>query len=288
MGGRLGEWLSDLSVLGISAATFVVMIVAALAGQSVRKFRVARSKATDDPNDCSQGQEEYLLGGSLALLALLLAFTFGLVLNRYEGRRQLVTNEANAIGTAYLRAQLLDEPHRSRLSGLLIAYTDNRIRVASSGAEANANLAKNDQLVTQMWAAVSAAGGSAQAHGISMPLLEAFNEIINLDTERKVAWRLRVPAGVLALLLAYLIVTAGELGYIVEGARGRRAALMLFVLIALSIGVITDVNRPSSGAIRESQRPMIDLLNSLRTQSPRAFDQFKASPPVFRLRSQER
>jgi len=288
MGGRLGEWLSDLSVLGISAATFVVMVVAALAGQSVRKFRVARSKATDDPNDCSQGQEEYLLGGSLALLALLLAFTFGLVLNRYEGRRQLVTNEANAIGTAYLRAQLLDEPHRSRLSGLLIAYTDNRIRVASSGAEANANLAKNDQLVTQMWAAVSAAGGSAQAHGISMPLLEAFNEIINLDTERKVAWRLRVPAGVLALLLAYLIVTAGELGYIVEGARGRRAALMLFVLIALSIGVITDVNRPSSGAIRESQRPMIDLLNSLRTQSPRAFDQFKASPPVFRLRSQER
>jgi hypothetical protein len=280
MGGRLGEWLSDLSVLGISAATFVVMIVAALAGQSVHKFRVARSKATDDPNDCSQGQEEYLLGGSLALLALLLAFTFGLVLNRYEGRRQLVTNEANAIGTAYLRAQLLDEPHRSRLSGLLIAYTDNRIRVASSGAEANANLAKNDQLVTQMWAAVSAAGGSAQAHGISMPLLEAFNEIINLDTERKVAWRLRVPAGVLALLLAYLIVTAGELGYIVEGARGRRAALMLFVLIALSIGVITDVNRPSSGAIRESQRPMIDLLRSLRTQSPRAFDQFKASPPV--------
>ena len=280
MGGRLGEWLSDLSVLGISAATFVVMIVAALAGQSVHKFRVARSKATDDPNDCSQGQEEYLLGGSLALLALLLAFTFGLVLNRYEGRRQLVTNEANAIGTAYLRAQLLDEPHRSRLSGLLIAYTDNRIRVASSGAEANANLAKNDQLVTQMWAAVSAAGGSAQAHGISMPLLEAFNEIINLDTERKVAWRLRVPAGVLALLLAYLIVTAGELGYIVEGARGKRAALMLFVLIALSIGVITDVNRPSSGAIRESQRPMIDLLRSLRTQSPRAFDQFKASPPV--------
>jgi len=288
MGGRLGEWLSDLSVLGISAATFVVMIVSALAGQSFRKFRVARSKATDDPSDHSQGQEEYLLGGSLALLALLLAFTFGLVLNRYEARRQLVTNEANAIGTAYLRAQLLDEPHRSRLSGLLIAYTDNRIRVASSGAEANANLAKNDQLVTQMWAAVSAAGGSAQAHGISMPLLEAFNEIINLDTERKVAWRLRVPAGVLALLLAYLIVTAGELGYIVEGARGRRAALMLFVLIALSIGVITDVNRPSSGAIRESQRPMIDLLNSLRTQSPRAFDQFKASPPVFRLRSQER
>ena len=280
MGGRLGEWLSGLSVLGISAAIFVVMIVSALAGQAIRQFRNARSKAADDLDDRSQGQEEYLLGGSLALLALLLAFTFGLVLNRYEARRQLVTDEANAIGTAYLRAQLLDEPHRSRLSGLLIAYTDNRIRVAHSAGAADANLAKNDQLLTQIWASVSAAGGSAQAHGISMPLLEAFNEIINLDTERKVAWRLRVPAGVLVLLLAYLVVTAGELGYILEGARGKRAALMLFVLIALSIGVITDVNRPSSGAIRESQWPMIELLKTLRAQSPRAFDQFKASPAV--------
>jgi hypothetical protein len=107
--------------------------------------------------------------------------------------------------------------------------------VDNSGAEADANLVKNDQLLTQIWASVSAAGGSAQAHGISMPLLEAFNEIINLDTERKVAWRLRVPAGVLILLLAYLVVTAGELGYIVEGARGKRAALMLFVLIALLV-----------------------------------------------------
>ena len=287
MGGRLGEWLSDLSVLGISAATFFVLIVSALAGRSIRQFRINRSKATDDPNDRSHGQEEYLLGGSLALLALLLAFTFGLVLNRYEARRQLVTNEANAIGTAYLRAQLLDEPHRSRLSGLLIAYTDNRIRVANSGAGADSHLAKNDQLLTQIWAAVSAAGGSAQAHGISMPLVEALNEIINLDTERKVAWRLRVPGGVLVLLLAYLIVTAGELGYIVEGARGKRAALMLFVLIALSIGVITDVNRPSSGAIRESQWPMMELLHALQTQSPRAFDQFKESPPVSPNRSHE-
>jgi len=91
-------------VLGISAATFVVLIISALAGRSIRQLRINRSKVTDDPNDRSQGQEEYLLGGSLALLVLLLAFTFGLVLNRYEARRQLVTNEANAIGTAYLRA----------------------------------------------------------------------------------------------------------------------------------------------------------------------------------------
>jgi hypothetical protein len=175
-GGGSGNGYQTFRLLGISAATFVIMFVSALAGQWVRKLRIARSKASDDPNDRSQGQEEYLLGGSLALLALLLAFTFGLVLNRYEARRQLVTDEANAIGTAYLRAQLLDEPPRSRLTGLLIAYTDNRIRVANSGAEADANLAKNDQILTQMWASVSAAGGSAQAHGISMPLLEAFNE----------------------------------------------------------------------------------------------------------------
>jgi hypothetical protein len=282
MEASLGDWLSDLSVLGICTASFVAMLVSALAGHYVRQVRIDRSKVAEIPDDPSEGQEEYLLGGSLALLALLLAFTFGLVLNRYEARRQLVTDEANAIGTAYLRAQLLDEPHRSRLSGLLIAYTENRIQVAKSGAESPDHLARNDQLLTRIWASVSAARESALAHGISMPVLDAFNEVINLDTERKAAWRLRVPGGVLILLLAYLIVTAGELGYIVDGVRGRRAALMLFVLIALSIGIMTDMDRPSSGVIRESQWPMVELLRTLRAQPPPIFDQFKASPPVAR------
>ena len=76
-------------------------------------------------------QEGYLVGSLLGFLALLMAFSFSMALDRYEERRHLVIQEANAIGTAYLRTQLLDEPHRGRLSGLLVAYTDNRIALGT-------------------------------------------------------------------------------------------------------------------------------------------------------------
>ncbi|RYE48587.1 MAG: hypothetical protein EOP21_05465 [Hyphomicrobiales bacterium] len=288
MGGWGVEWLSNLSVLGISLAILLVMLISFFAGHRLQRARMAQSNAVDEPNDLSNAQEEYLLGGILALLGLLLAFTFGLALNRYEERRQLVTDEANAIGTAYLRAQLLDEPHRSRLSKLLLVYTENRILLANSAGEVKADLARHERLVTGIWASVSAARESALARGISMPVLDAFNEVINLDTKREVAWRLRVPAGVLILLLAFLIVTAVELGYTVEGRRGKRAALTLFVLVALSLGVITDLNRASSGVIRDSQWPMVMLQQQLRKQSRQEFDRFRTSPPAAENPSQVR
>jgi hypothetical protein len=135
-------------------------------------------------------------------------------------------------------------------------------------------LATNDRLLTEIWAAVRAARNSALAHGVTTALLITFNEVIDLDTERKVAWQLRVPSEVLLMLIAYLSVTAAVVGHAVDGPRGRRAALVLFLLLALSIGVMTDINRPTSGRSRESQEPMLMLLRSLKSQPPEVFDQF--------------
>jgi hypothetical protein len=274
-GGGLTDWLSSLPILAIGFATFAVMLVAAAAGQLVRQLQARRARRVGHESEPSVAQEGYLLGGVLGLLGLLLAFSFGMVLNRYESRRELVIQEANAIGTAYLRAQLLDEPHRKRLSKLLMSYTDNRIKLASADLERNPYLATNDRLLTEIWAAVRAARDSALTHGVTTALLITFNEVIDLDTERKVAWQLRVPSEVLLLLIAYLSVTAGVVGHAVDGPRGRRAALVLFLLIGLSIGVITDINRPMSGRSRESQEPMLMLLRSLKSQPPEVFNQFE-------------
>ncbi|MFL6735391.1 MAG: hypothetical protein ACJ8EY_11945 [Sphingomicrobium sp.] len=272
------EWLSNLSIVAIGFGTLALMLGSALAGLLVRRRQIRRAPSIDDQSDQSVAQESYLLGGVLGLLGLLLAFSFGMVLNRYELRRELVILEANAIGTAYLRTQLLDEPHRSRLSRLLVAYTDNRVKLASDDHEGSIYLATNDRLLTEIWAAVRAARESALAHGMTTALLMTFNEVIDLDTERKIAWQLRVPSEILLLLLAYLSVTAAVIGHATDGPRGRRAALVLFLLIALSISVITDINRPTAGRSRESQEAMIILLRSLTAQSPDIFDQFVASP----------
>ena len=277
-GGSLADWLSGLSVVAIGLGTLAVMLVAAGAGHLIRKAQERRSPKKQRESGESVAQEGYLFGSMLGLLGLLLAFSFGMVLNRYEARRELVTSEANAIGTAYLRAQLLDEPHRSRLSQLLVAYTVNRIELANGGGESRVLLARNDQLLTDIWTAIRAARESAFSHGVTTAVLMSYNEVIDLDTERKVAWSLRVPIEVGVLLIVYLAVMAAVVGHQVDGPRGRRAATVFFVAVALSITVITDINRPMSGHARESQKAMLILLQSLHAQPPRLFDRLNAGP----------
>ena len=276
-GGGLTDWLSGLSILAIFFVSLVAMILAGAFGQFVRRIRRAGS---GDELDQSIAQEAVLLSGVLGLLGLLLAFSFGMVLNRYETRRELVTQEANAIGTAYLRTQLLDEPHRSRLSKLLIAYTDNRIKLASTDLDQNPYVSTNDRLLVEIWAAVTAARESALSRGVTTALLITFNEVIDLDTERKIIWQLRMPGEVLFLLLIYLMLTAAILGHSADGLRAKRAALVLFILLALSLSVMTDVNRPTSGRSRETQEAMLMLQQSLKSQPPEVFDKFVAPRPA--------
>jgi hypothetical protein len=271
-GGSLSDWLSGLSIVSIGTGTLLVLLVAAAFGHFIRKLQLRRSAGKERESEPSVAQEGYLLSGVLGLLGLLLAFTFGMAISRYEARRELVMKEANAIGTAYLRAQLLDEPYRGRLSQILVDYTENRIELATVGG--GDRLARNDELLTDMWATVRASRDSALAHGLTTALLTTFNEVIDLDAERKVAWELRIPVEILALVFVYLGITAAVIGHQIDGPRGRRAAALLFAMLAFSITVIADLNRPMSGHALESQKPMKMLLASLRAQPPRVFDQF--------------
>ena len=268
-------WLSGLSLTGVILFVLISLTLASLAGYFVRRVELRRAARREEVVEHSQ--ESYLVGSMLGLLALLLAFSFSMALDRYEERRHLVVQEANAIGTAYLRAQMLDEPHRSRLSGLLVEYTDNRIELASAApGRGGPLLARNDRLLTDIWAAVAASRESALRHGITTALLMTYNEVIDLDTERKVARQMRVPAAVLLLLYGFLMLTALVLGYVLEERRGRMGASVLFLILSLYIGIISDLSRPAAGSIIESQEPMLMLRQSMKAQPPAAFDRFRS------------
>ena len=273
-GGWLTNWLSSLSLTGLTLFVLITMLLAAFVGHAVHRWVRSRAKAGEQED---HNQEGYLVGSMLGFLALLMAFSFSMALDRYEERRHLVIQEANAIGTAYLRTQLLDEPHRGRLSGLLVAYTDNRIALGTGNhAGLDRQLAINDRLLTDIWAAVTAARESANTHGITTAVLITFNEVIDLDTERKVARQVRVPAPVLMLLYWFLIMTAAVVGYVLDERRARLGAFVLFVLLSMYVSIIADLNRPASGNIKESQEPMLMLRQSLKSQPPEAFDKFAA------------
>src|SRR6185369_13969522 len=129
---------SDFSILASGIGTLALMLVAAALGWWLRKLQTRGKRHSATESGESVAQEGYLLGSALGLLGLLLAFSFGMVLSRYEARRELVVKEANAIGTAYLRAQLLDDPFRTRLSNLLVDYTQNRIQLAEAAGDTSA------------------------------------------------------------------------------------------------------------------------------------------------------
>src|SRR5262245_35151408 len=147
MFASLFDWISELPISIVGGMLLAGALLAGFIGHAVRLRTTAGLP--------SEGQEGYIVSGVLGLLALMLAFTLAMAVDRFETRRQLVLEEANAIGTTYLRSQLLGEPHRTRLSKLLVEYTENRIALAT--APRAELLATSNQLLTDLWAATAAA-----------------------------------------------------------------------------------------------------------------------------------
>jgi hypothetical protein len=219
--------------------------------------------------DASHEDAGYILSAALGLLALLIGFTFSLALSRYEMRRDLVLQEANAIGTTYLRTQLAPEPFRSQLQTLVRRYVDARLALADAGEDAGAIAAADaqaDRLQKQIWDTIMAAVPHIDPP-VAVPLLtNTANATIDLAASRKAALSARLPSSVVLALLVYAVISAGILGYVTQGnRRGTQiSSALLFVLLTLAISLILDLDRPRTGSIVVSQAPLLDLKASIR------------------------
>jgi len=206
--------------------------------------------------------ESQVLSTALLVLALLLGFTFSMALGRYDERRQLVVQEANDIGTAWLRAGLVSAPHGPELQRALADYA--RIRQTSPLPHETAKLARAATLRDAMWRETAAA--QAQLDGArAASLVGAVNNVIDTGTTRERAVAARVPAEVMLLLILFSCVACFLLGYVLDahGHRHRVASGILFLLMGLTIMLILDLDRPSDGAIRVDQTAMRDLVKGL-------------------------
>jgi hypothetical protein len=256
------EFLYDVS-LGVIALASIAFFLAATETGFRLGFR-AQASVTEG----SRAELSTLQGAILGLLALLLGFTFSMAITRFEARKQLVLDEANAIGTTFLRAQLLPEPPRRELSSLLRQYVQVRIEFyqASTNPE-KMRLAreKTDRLHRELWSRGAALGEKDPRAVTTGLFLQSLNEVIDLHAKRLTALENHVPEIIIWLLYFVAIMGMGLIGYGcgIGGRRNFFSTMVAWILIGSVILVIIDLDRPSRGLIRVSQDRMLELRDSL-------------------------
>jgi hypothetical protein len=257
-----GELFYEVSFWIILVASAGIFLLATEAGFLLGR----RSQST--VSDHSISQIYTIQGAALGLLALLLGFTFSMAMSRYDTRKQMILEESNAIGTTFLRAQLLPEPPRKEVSNLLRRYVEVRLEFYNAGI--NQKMLgevrnKTEGLQNQLWA-YGAAMSERDPRAVTTGLfLQSLNETIDLNAKRITAQENHVPEITLVLLYCVAIMATGLIGYGcgLSGIRKFFVTIILSIMIAAVILVIIDLDRPGAGLIKVSQQRMIDLRDSL-------------------------
>lgn len=222
-----------------------------------------RRRLTTQSLDGEAAEHDYILNGVLGLLALLIAFTFGLALDRYDARRELVVDEANAISTAEMRVRLLDAPYGLRLAGLYREYAETRLAYGEAVAARKPPLrAASQALRVRIQAESLAALQPVRTTPLAAIVTPAINDSLDIGVTREATHASRIPTMALGVLVIYALVSAGVLGSALDaaGRRHRGMSALLFLLLTLAIVVILDLDRPQEGGIRISQQPLAELV----------------------------
>ena len=232
-------------------ATIATVSLAVEIGYRVGGFRRRHAPEKETPVGA-------MVGAMLGLLAFMLAFTFGLAASRFDDRRHTILDEANAIGTTYLRAGLLPEPTRTELRRSLREYVEARLQATQQGKLDQA-MSRSVELHEQMW---SQATDVAQRdpHSIITGLcIQSLNELIDLHATRVMAGlRSRIPGVIWGALFFVSTITMATMGYH-EGLAGNRrslASLALVVTFSAVLMLTVDLDRPQEGFIQVSQQSM--------------------------------
>jgi hypothetical protein len=226
-------------------------------------FRAGRWWQKRQPGE-QEGPGGVLIGSLLTLVAFLLAVTMGMASDRFDNRRGLVLQEANAIGTTFLRAGYLPAPANDDMRELLRQYAPLRI-ATSDRTVLNQNIARSEELHDQMWAIAEEVARTA-GNDVNALFIESLNEVIDVHEARVIAGvYARIPETVIWLLAAGAFLSVGMLGYGagISGQRSVLSAVVLVVALATVLTLVLDIDRPRDGLIVVSQQPLIDLMNDI-------------------------
>jgi hypothetical protein len=209
---------------------------------------------------------KFVLGGTLTLLGLIIGFTFSMAVNRYDLRKNYEEQEANAIGTEFVRADLLPPADAAKVRALLISYLDERVlkyRETDPQRLGKINV-QTAQLQSELWSAVTGPA-TAQPTPVNALILAGMNDVLNSQGYTQAAWWNRIPVEAWALLTIIAIFCNLLIGY---GAQGKSPSLLVILPIALSISfsLIADIDSPYGGLIRVRAQNLESLAQSIHAQ----------------------
>lgn len=250
-----------IDVLPLWALFIVILLVVLLAVEFGYRLGKYRRSHHETEKEAPLGT---MVGATLGLLAFVLAFTFGLAAQRFDTRRQVLLDEANAIGTTYLRAGTLPE-RGEEVRRLLREYVNVRLKAMQSGKVAE-GIRGSEDIQQKVWREAEAVGVKNPNSIVVGLFIQSLNEMIDLHAARMQAGlRSRIPGAIWLGLFAVAALSLATMGYHagLSGTRRSLAIVAVAVTFAVVIELIADLDRPQEGILRVSQQALLDTQRSM-------------------------
>jgi hypothetical protein len=237
--------------------TFFTLWLATVVASLYKRWRKPEETAREDLG--------VILAATLTLLGLIIGFSFSMATGRYDQRKNYEEAEANAIGTEYVRADLLPDADAARVRALLDKYLDQRVffyttRSMQKLAQINARTA---QMQTELWSAVKAPAG-AQPTPVMALVVSGMNDVLNSQGYTQAAWWNRIPVAAWCLMAVIAICCNLLIGYGARAVRpGSVRLIVLPLVVSIAFFLIADIDSPRGGIIRVHPQNIISLQESL-------------------------
>ena len=255
-----------MPVLLLLLTTFVLVILSIefgyLVGKAIRKRQEVETESTVSS----------ISGYVLALLAFIIAFTFGIVTDRFQARKDLVREEANMIRTSWMRADFLPDSQRMEAKNLIKEYAPLRLTAVRSQEIEQIKQAINQcaQIREQLWNMAVAEAKKDMNSDVAALYIESLNDIANINASRVVVGlHTRIPEGIWEVLFILMLLGMFSIGYqaSILGSKRSWSTIIMAVSFSLVIVMIEVLDRPQSKMIPVSQFPMEHLINELDTSN---------------------
>lgn len=254
---------------GQSSGTLAGVLVVVMAIATEAGYRLGRSVGSRSDDEPYRSHINGLQGSLLGVLALLLGFTLSLALQRFDHRSETVVEEANAIGTAYLRSQILTPALRDEVLKSFQRYIDLRVREGAISldrtGERDVLLAEAGVVRSELWDQARRAAALDPNMVRTGLYIQSLNDAIDAFGRREAALRRHVPEVALILLVGTLLASGWMVG-LTSGIAGQRPSVATYVLsslILLLLLIIVDLDRPRRGLIRIDQSSMVELKSEI-------------------------